>query len=144
MMPAELYEALAQENNQVLELDLEPGLSVRADRDLLFQAVANLLDNALKYTPSGGKIRVCARSRDDAAEIVVTDSGPGIPADARNKALQRFFRLESSRATPGNGLGLSLVAAVAKMHHARLRLQDNEPGLRVALGFSSWRRGGRQ
>lgn len=132
---AELYEALAEDRNLDFELRLAPGLQVPSDRDLLFQAVANLLDNAVKYTPSGGRISLMLRRSLHAIEIVVADTGPGIPVVAREQVLQRFYRLEASRSTPGNGLGLSLVAAVATLHQAQLRLEDNEPGLRVVLAF---------
>jgi signal transduction histidine kinase len=132
---SELYEALAEEKNQSLTLKLIPHLQVQGDRDLLFQAIVNLLDNAVKYTPSGGKIGITLFKRKDIVEIIVTDTGTGIPIEAHDKVLQRFYRLEISRSTPGNGLGLSLVAAVAMLHHAKLRLEDNAPGLRVVLLF---------
>jgi signal transduction histidine kinase len=138
---AELYEPLAADKAQRLEvrparsLDGEPeaGLRVHGDRDLLFQALANLLDNAIKYTPDGGEIALCAGQVDGAIEITVTDTGPGIPASLRDKVLQRFYRIDASRSAPGHGLGLSLVQAVAQLHAAELRLEDAAPGLRVVL-----------
>ncbi len=131
---SELYEALAEEKNQSLSLHLERGLEIKGDRDLLFQALANLLDNAVKYTPSGGKINISLRQQKQGmVEIIVADNGAGIPVVAREKVLQRFYRLEAARNSPGNGLGLSLVAAVASLHHGQLRLEDNAPGLRVVL-----------
>lgn len=130
---SELYEALAEEKNQSLSLHLETGLEINGDRDLLFQALANLLDNAVKYTPSGGKINITLQQKQGFVEIIVADNGSGIPVAAREKVLQRFYRLEAARNSPGNGLGLSLVAAVASLHHGQLRLEDNAPGLRVVL-----------
>jgi signal transduction histidine kinase len=147
---AELYEPLASDKAQRLQVhpansvagsdansissaEADAQLSVHGDRDLLFQALANLLDNAIKYTPDGGEIALRARLVGDAVEITVTDSGPGIPAPLRDKVLQRFYRIDASRSEPGHGLGLSLVQAVAQLHAAELRLEDAAPGLRVVL-----------
>jgi len=125
---------LAEEKNQSLSLYLERGLEIKGDRDLLFQALANLLDNAVKYTPSGGKINITLlQQKQGFVEIIVADNGAGIPVGARENVLQRFYRLEAARNSPGNGLGLSLVAAVASLHHGQVRLEDNAPGLRVVL-----------
>jgi signal transduction histidine kinase len=129
---AELYEPLAEEKGQAIAMQRMAGVRVRGDRDLLFQAIANLLDNAIKYTPEGGRIEI--RLGPDRLEIM--DTGPGIPAEAREKVFQRFFRLDESRTTPGNGLGLSLVAAVARLHGIAVCLEDNRPGLRVVLDIS--------
>ncbi len=131
----ELYEPLADEKGQTLELVINDPLSLHGDRDLLFQALANLLDNAFKYTPPKGSIRITLEKRDDHGHITVADNGPGIPATEQQAVLQRFYRLEKSRTSPGSGLGLSLVAAVAKIHGITLQLKDNQPGLRVVLGF---------
>ncbi|HGX93332.1 MAG TPA: HAMP domain-containing histidine kinase [Candidatus Tenderia sp.] len=131
----ELYEPLADEKGQTLELVINDPLSLHGDRDLLFQALANLLDNAIKYTPPKGSIRITLEKRDDRGRITVADNGPGIPATEQQTVLQRFYRLEKSRTSPGSGLGLSLVAAVAKIHGITLQLKDNQPGLRVVLGF---------
>ena len=131
----ELYEPLAEEKEQHLEVRLESPGRILGDRNLLFQALANLLDNAIKYTPPGGRIRVVLACEGQSVGVSVADSGPGIPAEFRQRVFQRFFRLEASRSTPGNGLGLSLVAAVATLHRARIRLEDNPPGLRVVLTF---------
>lgn len=130
---AELYEPLAEEKEQRLALDLQPAVRLQGDRDLLFQALANLLDNAIKYTPRGGHIEISLLSGKTGIRLVVADNGPGIPAGAREKVFQRFFRMEESRTTPGNGLGLSMVAAVAKLHGITISLEDNQPGLCVAL-----------
>jgi signal transduction histidine kinase len=107
---------------------------MRGDRDLLFQAFANLLDNAIKYTPRGGDIRVSLEDGDSGPRIRIIDSGPGIPEQSREQVFKRFFRLEDSRHTPGNGLGLSLVEAVARLHKADIHL-GGEPGLDVSLAF---------
>jgi signal transduction histidine kinase len=131
----ELYEVLAEAQGLVLRTQVSDAAKVMGDRDLLFQAVTNLLDNAIKYTPRGGSIMLDLRQADGAVELSVADDGPGIPADERDKVVQRFYRLERSRATPGSGLGLSLVAAVAQLHRAKLRLEDNHPGLKATLRF---------
>ena len=131
----ELYEPLAQERGLDLRSAIAPGLHLRGNRHLLSQALANLLDNAVKYTPSGGTLRLEAMATEEGSRIIVADSGPGIPAEERVRVLERFVRLEDSRGAPGSGLGLSLVAAVAALHDARLDLEDNAPGLRVILSF---------
>ena len=129
---AELYEPVADENGLTFIVDIEDALPVRGDRHLLSQAIANLLDNALKYAPEG-EVALRAHARGDTARIEVEDHGPGIPADRREAVFDRFVRLEGSRSTPGNGLGLSLVRAVAKLHAGDCRLEDSEPGLRAVL-----------
>jgi signal transduction histidine kinase len=137
----ELYEPVAQEKRQTVEADLAEGVVVRGDRHLLAQAVANLLDNAIKYSPDGARIVVAVARSDLGPSLSVADNGPGIPGEFRNHAVRRFFRLEASRSTPGTGLGLSLVSAAAKLHGARLSLEDNAPGLRVAMTFAEQKRG---
>jgi signal transduction histidine kinase len=132
---AEFYEPLAADKGQYLRVRAQEGLTVRGDRDLLFQAVANLVDNAVKYTPSGGHVRVSAEGRAGYPEVMVADTGPGIPAELREKVFQRFFRLDDSRSAPGSGLGLSLVRAVSQLHGASVGLEDNEPGVRALLRF---------
>jgi len=131
----ELYEPLVAEEEQQIDSSVEPAI-ILADRDLLFQAVANLVDNAIKYAGRGGRIDVSSRLDRGTVEIVVADHGPGIPADEREKVFRRFYRLEQSRGqTRGNGLGLSLVSAVVKLHQGSVRLEDNQPGLRVVIRF---------
>lgn len=140
---AELYEPVCEEAGLELGIKSEPGLSVLGDRELVSQAVANLLDNAVKYTPPGGAVMArLRRTREDRAEVSVTDTGPGIPAEDRARVLERFVRLERSRNQPGIGLGLSLVSAIAEVHGAELTLDDGPgssdghgSGLRVALIF---------
>ena len=132
----EFYAPLAEDRQQSLELSLNAAALVPGDRDLLFQAFANLLDNAIKYTPPQGYIKVDLSLHNEQPWMTFTDSGPGIPEQEQDKVLRRFYRLEQSRGTPGNGLGLSLVAAVAKLHEMKLRMENNAPGLRVVLEFT--------
>jgi signal transduction histidine kinase len=132
---AELYEPLMEEKRQTLAMQLPGDVTVSGDRDLLFQAIANLLDNATKYTPAGGTIRIDLARQNGKGRLVIADSGPGIPEAAHEKVFQRFFRLEQSRTTPGNGLGMSLVAAVVTQHRMSIRLENNRPGLRVVIEF---------
>jgi len=95
----------------------------------------NLVDNAMRHSPPGARISVQAKSVDGGMELAVTDTGPGIPQEERENVLRPFYRLDSSRSTEGSGLGLSLVAAIAKQHNAKLSLGDNRPGLRIAVLF---------
>jgi len=132
----EFYAPLAEDRQQNLTLSVNTAAQVPGDRDLLFQAFANLLDNAIKYTPPQGYIKVDLSLHNEQPWMTFTDSGPGIPEQERDKVLRRFYRLEQSRGTPGNGLGLSLVAAVAKLHEMKLRMENNAPGLRVVLEFT--------
>src|SRR5262249_50473658 len=108
------------------------------NRNLISQALANLVDNAIKYTPKGGKVLVALEVNGHPA-IVVSDDGPGIPDHDRERVTERFVRLETSRNSPGTGLGLSLVKAVAQFHGADLLLEDNSPGLRATLSFPAQR-----
>jgi signal transduction histidine kinase len=134
---AEYYEPLAEARGQALKIEVPPAVQTAGDRDLLFQALANLLDNAIKYTPQGGEIAVTlATVEAGAAELTVADSGPGIPSADRAHIFQRFFRLEGSRSTPGSGLGLSLVEAVTRLHGIGIRVTDNDPGTRFILRFA--------
>jgi len=134
---AELYEALAEEKRLHIDTSVERPVTIQGDRDLLFQAITNLLDNAVKYTPDGGRVSLIVSQTDHAVEVTVSDTGPGIPVDERDRVVERFYRLERSRRTPGSGLGLSLVAAVAQLHHAALILEDNAPGLEATLRFEA-------
>lgn len=140
---AELYEPVAEERGIALKAQAADPIIIHGDRQLLGQALANLIDNALKYgAPSAGagngyapEVDVQADARGGVARIVVSDRGPGVPDTERDRVLSRFVRLEESRSEPGSGLGLSLVAAVARLHGGKLRLEDNEPGLRVVLSL---------
>ncbi|MDN3564308.1 ATP-binding protein [Paeniroseomonas aquatica] len=135
---AEIYEVAAEARGQHFATDLPPQLELVGDRDLLLQAVVNLLDNAIKFTPPGGTVQLSARRVAKGIEILVADDGPGLAPDDRSHAGERFFRADKARATPGSGLGLSLVQAVAHLHAGELRLEDavagrTPPGLRVVL-----------
>lgn len=139
---AELYEPLAEEAGLPLRVEIEPGLVVRANRELLGRAVANLLDNALKYgLPVDGagtadaEIRLTVRRIGAAVDIVVADHGAGIPEADRDRVMERFVRLDRSRAKPGFGLGLSLVNAIARLHGGVFRLDDNKPGLKAVISL---------
>lgn len=133
---ADLYEAVAEEKNIRLIWTADHSAQVKGNRQLLAQAIGNLLDNAVKYTPEGGRIQLWVLKKDGVPVITLADSGPGIPESERARALQRFVRLDNARQESGNGLGLSLVSAVAKLHRAELTLADNQPsGLIISLRF---------
>jgi signal transduction histidine kinase len=134
----ELYEPLAQERGIALELDAPESQVCKGEVDLLFQMFTNVLDNAIKYTPSQGQIRVRLRSNpaDDGVghSVVIADSGPGISMVERKNVFRRFYRVESSRGEhPGHGLGLSLVQAIAQYHYGSVDLSSNNPGLQVRI-----------
>jgi signal transduction histidine kinase len=138
---AELYEPVSEEKGLDFAAELASGLALRGNRDFIAQALANLLDNAVKYTPAGGAVMLRVRRRTSGEiELSVTDTGPGVPEADRERVVDRFVRLENSRNAPGAGLGLSLVAAVARAHGGRLELDEGPgafdgkgPGLRAAL-----------
>jgi signal transduction histidine kinase len=133
---AELYEPLAEERNVTLTLAPAGDIAVEGNRSLIAQALANLADNAIKYTPPGGHVRIGTDIGPLGVDLWVSDSGPGIAREDRTRVVDRFVRLEASRNSPGTGLGLSLVAAVAHFHNAALVLDDNVPtGLRAILRF---------
>jgi signal transduction histidine kinase len=146
----ELYEPVADEAGQQLLLGEMPPLAVRANRQLISQALANLIDNAIKYGqpdgPREASITVAVTADGGDVRIAVADRGPGIPAADRGRVAKRFVRLDRSRSRPGTGLGLSLVAAVARLHGGRMLIADNAPGLEVALvlpiGASGYQEGG--
>ncbi|HKQ45051.1 MAG TPA: HAMP domain-containing sensor histidine kinase [Rhizomicrobium sp.] len=132
----ELYEPLGEVRNIALAMAPGARVVIEGNRSLIAQALANLVDNAIKYTPAGGQVRIGAVVTDDSVDLSVADSGPGIPVADRPRVIERFVRLEASRNSPGTGLGLSLVAAVAHFHGAELVLEDNAPtGLKAMLRF---------
>ena len=131
----ELYGPSIDDKRQCLQRNVEGPLLIQGDRELLTQLFANLMENATRHSPAGARIEVAGRRVADRVEVGIADNGPGVPDTMRNKVLQRFFRLESSRTTAGSGLGLSLAAAVANLHDSSLELSDNLPGLRVSLVF---------
>jgi signal transduction histidine kinase len=130
----EFYQPLAELKDVTLAFAASGKLNAGGDPLLLAQAIGNLIDNALKYAPHDGSIAVMARQRPDRSiEVIVADDGPGIPDEEKPKVTERFYRSDTSRGTPGVGLGLSLVAAVARLHGGSLELGDNHPGLRAIL-----------
>ncbi len=134
---AELYEPLAQDKKITLTLDIQPGIIATIDRQLISQAIANLLDNALKYASGNDeanpKVTMSLKRKEASLSILICDNGPGIPPREYEHVQERFVRLDESRTHPGSGLGLSLVAAVAKLHKGAFTLGDNNPGLCAAL-----------
>ncbi|QRN55986.1 HAMP domain-containing histidine kinase [Dyella caseinilytica] len=130
----ELYAPLAEDQQLQFELESEPGLIVQADPDLLFEAVGNLVGNAIKFTPVGGRVGLMVqRIAPDLAHIEVADSGPGIPEEQRHAVWQRFYRGEGNRDASGHGLGLSIVAAIAKLHDFELSIDGHGPGTRMGM-----------
>ena len=129
---AELYEAVLEEVGIAFQQRIPPGVQLRGNGSLLAQAVANLLDNAAKFTPPGGRVELSV-SAGDPVLVTVRDTGPGIPLERQDEARRRFTRLDSARGTPGHGLGLALVDAVARLHGGSLRLEDGKPGLCAQL-----------
>jgi len=133
----ELYEPAAREKNLTLRVSAAGSCPVNGNRQLLAQAVANLVENSLKYIAPGGHVEIRAQRENQLVWLGVADDGPGIAADERAAALKPFVRLPQAQSKDGSGLGLSLVAAIARLHHAQLLLEDNQPGLRVRLGFAA-------
>jgi hypothetical protein len=138
----ELYEPLADDKGLVLTVDAPAAAPVRGNRELISQALANLVDNAIKYATPAAKdgdvppeITVGAAGEGDRVLLTVSDRGPGIPEADRGRAVERFVRLEQSRSQPGSGLGLSLAQAVAHLHGGDLKLEDNHPGLRTVISL---------
>jgi signal transduction histidine kinase len=135
----ELYEPLADDRGLKLRVEAPAAATVHGNRELVSQALANLVDNAIKYAAPNGKangateVVVQAQSDGDRIVLTVADGGPGIPEADRGRAVERFVRLEQSRSAPGSGLGLSLAAAVARLHGGELKLEDNHPGLRSII-----------
>jgi signal transduction histidine kinase len=133
----ELYDAAAEPAGTRLSVVGDREVLVTGDRDLIFDAISNLVDNAIKHGRAGGHVVVANENIDGQPVVSIADDGPGIPADEYEHVFRRFYRLEHSRYTPGNGLGLSLVAAVARLHGARIEMLDNSPGLKLKLWFSA-------
>lgn len=126
---AELYEPAAEEGGLALRQELpRTPIMIRGNRQLLSRALANILENAIKYTPSGGAMSITLKEEAGNARVIVSDTGPGIPAESRDRVFDRFYRLEESRTTPGNGLGLSLVRAATKLHKGDVVLSETTPG----------------
>ncbi len=130
---AEVYGPLAEDRGFAIEVVAEPGLHLPLHRELISQAIGNLIENATNYAEGGQAIRLSASRRGDRVALAVADDGPGIPEHRRAEALSRFGRLDPARHVAGSGLGLSLVEAVARLHQGSFMLEDNEPGLRAVL-----------
>lgn len=131
----DLYTPLAEDKHQTLQVQNGHDANIFGSRDLLAQSFGNLLENAIKYTPDGGAILLQINTSANQVEVIVSDTGLGIPEDEKTHVLEKFVRLESSRHSPGNGLGLSLVQAVASLHKAELVLENSHPGLKVIQRF---------
>jgi signal transduction histidine kinase len=131
----QLYLPVAEDCGHSLSRELQAGLTLRGDQELLTQLFSNLIENALRHTPAGTHIRLALASVDGEYVASVIDDGPGVPAEDLGKVTRRFYRGSSSRTSEGHGLGLSLVAAIAQLHAAKLQLADAAPGLRVDLIF---------
>ena len=129
----ELYDAAAEAQSMTLVADLDGNATTLGDKDLLANVAANLIDNALKYAGRGATVRVRTLCDRHSVSMVVEDNGPGIPAEERANVLTRFYRLDRSRSLPGNGLGLSIVAAISQLHGGTFALEDAAPGLRARI-----------
>lgn len=134
---SDLYEPVAEEKGVAFDVEAPGPAMIMGQPELLAQSVANLLDNAVKYTPASGRISVTVSASNTMVTLHVADTGPGVPEADRQRVLERFVRLDECRSTHGSGLGLALVAAVARLHDAELILDDNSPGLRVTLTFAA-------
>jgi signal transduction histidine kinase len=130
---AELYQPVAEMHGVAMSISAAPDMIVQGDRDLLFEVAANLLDNAVKFTPTGGVVEVRTYDGGSGLVLSVRDSGPGIPAAEREAVLKRFHRGDRSRHVAGHGLGLSLVAAIVRLHLFHLHMADGEPGLQIEM-----------
>lgn len=134
----EVYEPSAEDSGHSLVCEVPEGeVNVAGDKPLLGQVFANLIENALRHTPEGSAVTVSVNVDREMARIVISDTGPGIPKGERENVLRRLYRLERSRTTPGNGLGLSLVTAIIDMHDGTLTLEDNAPGLKVIITMNT-------
>lgn len=134
----ELYDPAINDSGHKLISNITPDdYRVLGDRNLLLQMLANLIENALHHTPEGSEIAIGLSHKDDRILLSVSDNGPGIPENEMQNVLMRLYRLDRSRNTPGSGLGLSLVSVVARIHSAELKLEDNDPGLRISMEFAA-------
>jgi signal transduction histidine kinase len=134
---ASTYSAVAEDCGKQISNRIADGVKVRADRELLTQMFVNVIENALHHSAPGAVVQIELRDSEDAPVVVIADDGPGIPSEEREKVFRRFYRLDRSRSTPGNGLGLALVAAIAQLHKIHIALADCEPGTRVTFEFGA-------
>jgi signal transduction histidine kinase len=132
---ATTFQPVAEDERHRLVSEIAPGLTITGDRELLLQLATNLIENAIRHTPPGSTIKLQLQRDGEAIVAVVADDGPGIPSEEREKVFRRFYRLELSRTTPGSGLGLALVAAIAELHAAKIAVNDCAPGFCVELRF---------
>ena len=136
---AEAFGPSIQDDGKFLKTFVEDDVTMVGDRELLTQLLANLLENSIRHTDAGTAIEVKLRSTPDEVNLIVSDNGPGVPAELREKLFDRFYRPEASRTTPGSGLGLSLVKAIANLHNAKISLRDSDPGLLFEFQFPKLR-----
>jgi signal transduction histidine kinase len=127
----EIYQPVAEDSDLVFTTEIQPGVMVTGDSDLLTQLFVNLVENAIRFVPRGGRLVLSLKATAEAVHAIVSDNGPGIAAAEREKVFRRLYRSEQSRTTTGSGLGLSLVDAIAGLHNAKVTLHDNQPGLRA-------------
>ena len=132
---ANAYRAVAEDQGKELVTALAANISYLGDGELLLQMLVNLVENAIRHTPPQTRIALSLKHAPEGIRAIVADSGPGIPEQHRKKVFEHFYRLDTSRATSGNGLGLALVSAVASLHGIKISLHDNQPGLKVILDF---------
>jgi signal transduction histidine kinase len=130
---AELFTPVAEEVDLTLRTEVSCTQEIFADRELLFEVLVNLVRNAVKFTPAGGEVILRLTACSEGPRLQIVDTGPGVPADERDAVMQRFYRSRRDQAVPGSGLGLSIVAAVARLHGYRLALSDGNPGLVVTI-----------
>lgn len=133
----EMYRPVAEDHGHLLQRDIREAINIHGDAELLTQLFVNLIENALRHTSSGTCIELALQVIDGMAIASVSDNGPGIPSEERDKVLRRFYRVASSRTTPGNGLGLALAVAIVNLHQGKTALSDNSPGLRVSVALQS-------
>jgi signal transduction histidine kinase len=135
----EMYGPVAASRDIALDMQISPTPVVDADKELLFEAISNLVDNAIKFTPDGGQVKMRAVPTPQGPRLEVTDTGPGVPAEERSAVLQRFYRGSRESSAPGSGLGLSIVAAILRLHGFELQLQEADPGLRISVNcWPNW------
>ncbi len=133
----EAFQPAAEEQGKTLTAELDEALPLSGDRELLTQMVANVVDNALRHTPSGTQIFVASARHGASGRLTVSDDGPGVPEDERKRIFERFYRLDAARSTPGDGLGLSVAAAIAELHGMAYAAEDNAPGLRIVIDLQN-------
>jgi signal transduction histidine kinase len=133
----ETFAPVMEDAGKTLHMDIQPEVWIHGDRELLTQSLANLLENAIVHTPAGADVNVAVRRNDRTVELDVADNGIGVPEAEHKRIFERFYRLERSRTAAGNGLGLSIVAAVAELHDATISVGSNNPGLRIAMRFAA-------